>query len=89
MWEEGIVRKFGINMYTLLYLKCITNKYLLYSTNHLSNNLSERLCETALILEGKNYCISLSIIHMRVCNRCALLDGRDGCDVVNQLYSKK
>ena len=28
---EGIVREFGINMYTLLYLKWITNKDLLYS----------------------------------------------------------
>ena len=25
-WEEGIVRGFGMNMYTLLYLKWITNK---------------------------------------------------------------
>ena len=24
-WREGIVREFGINMYTLLYLKWITN----------------------------------------------------------------
>ena len=31
-WGEGIVREFGINMYTLLYLKWITNKDLLYST---------------------------------------------------------
>ena len=29
---EGIVREFGINMYTLLYLKWITNEELLYST---------------------------------------------------------
>ena len=28
---EGIVREFGMYMYTLLYLKCITNKNLLYS----------------------------------------------------------
>ena len=28
---EGIVREFGIDMYTLLYLKWITNKDLLYS----------------------------------------------------------
>ena len=25
-WGEGIVREFGIDMYTLLYLRCITNK---------------------------------------------------------------
>ena len=30
--EEGIVRELGIDMYTLLYLKWITNKDLLYST---------------------------------------------------------
>ena len=31
-WGEVIVRKFGMDMYTLLYLKWITNKDLLYST---------------------------------------------------------
>ena len=30
--REGIFREFGINMYTLLYLKWITNKDLLYRT---------------------------------------------------------
>ena len=30
-WEGGIVREFRIDMYTLLYLKWITNKDLLYS----------------------------------------------------------
>ena len=29
--REGIVRELGINMYTLLYLKWITNQGLLYS----------------------------------------------------------
>ena len=29
---EGIVREFGTEMYTLLYLKWITNKDLLYGT---------------------------------------------------------
>ena len=33
-WGEGMVREFGINMYTLLYLKWITNKDLLYSTGN-------------------------------------------------------
>jgi len=32
--EEGKDREFGINMYTLLYLKWITNKVLLYSTGN-------------------------------------------------------
>ena len=30
-WGEGIVKNFGKVMYTLLYLKWITNKNLLYS----------------------------------------------------------
>ena len=33
-WWGGIVREFGIHMYTLLYLKRITNKDLLYSTGN-------------------------------------------------------
>ena len=31
---ERIVREFGMVMYTLIYLKCITNKDLLYSTGN-------------------------------------------------------
>ena len=31
---EGIVREFGMDMYTLLYLKWITDKVLLYSTGN-------------------------------------------------------
>jgi len=31
---EGIVREFGMDMYTRLYLKWITNKDLLYSTGN-------------------------------------------------------
>ena len=33
-WGEGIVREFGTDMYTLLYLKWITNRDLLYSTGN-------------------------------------------------------
>ena len=33
-WREGIVREFGTDMYTLLYLKRITNKDLLHSTGN-------------------------------------------------------
>ena len=32
--REGIVREFGMDRYTLLYLKWITNKDLLYSTGN-------------------------------------------------------
>ena len=31
-WQEGVVREFGVDRYTLLYLKWITNKDLLHST---------------------------------------------------------
>ena len=33
-WGEKIVREFGIDMYTLLYLKWVTNKDLPYSTGN-------------------------------------------------------
>ena len=33
-WGEGIVRELGMDMYTLLYLKWMTNKGVLYSTGH-------------------------------------------------------
>ena len=33
-WGEGIEREFGIEMYTLLYIKWITNKDLSYSTEN-------------------------------------------------------
>ena len=32
--RAGMVREFGMDIYTLLYLKWITNKDLLYSTGH-------------------------------------------------------
>ena len=44
---EGIARKFGIAMYTLLYLKWITNKDLLYSTWNLAQ------CYVAVWMDGK------------------------------------
>ena len=31
-WREGIVRKFGMDLDTLRYLKWITNKFLQYTT---------------------------------------------------------
>ena len=34
MWGGGIDWEFGIDMYTLIYLKYITNKDLLYSTGN-------------------------------------------------------
>ena len=46
-WEEGIIRKFGMDMNTLLYLKWITNKNLLYSTGNSAQ------CYVAACIEGK------------------------------------
>ena len=37
---EGVVREFGIDMYTLLYLKWVTNKDPLYSTDVVVQSLS-------------------------------------------------
>ena len=33
-WGGGIIREFGMDMYTLVYLKWITNKVVLYSTGN-------------------------------------------------------
>jgi len=44
---EGIARKFGMAMYTLLYLKWITKKDLLYSTWNLAQ------CYVAVWMDGK------------------------------------
>ena len=33
-WKEGIIRETGMDAYTLLYLKWITSKVLLYSTGN-------------------------------------------------------
>ena len=35
-WGEGIVREFGIDLYTLLHFKWISNKLLPYSTGNCS-----------------------------------------------------
>ena len=47
-WREGIVRQFGIDMYTLLYLKRITNKGLLHSTGNSAQ------CYVAAWMEGES-----------------------------------
>ena len=33
-WRKGIVREFGMDLYTLLYLEQLSNKDLLYSTRN-------------------------------------------------------
>ena len=40
-WGEGIFKEFGVDMYPLLYLKWITNKVLLYSTENSAPHLMQ------------------------------------------------
>ena len=75
LWEQigakGIVRKFGMSMYLLLYLKWITNKDLLYSSGttaqyHVAAWMGgfegEKICE----------CIWLNpfVIHLKLSQHC-------------------
>ena len=46
-WGEGIVREFGMDMHTLLYLKRITNKDLLYNTENSAQ------CHVAVWMRGE------------------------------------
>ena len=55
---EGTVRKFGIDMYTLLYLKWITNKVLPYSTGNSAQ------CYTVVWMEGE---FGAELRHVYVC----------------------
>ena len=54
----GIVRKFGIDMYTLLYLKQITNKVLLYSTGNSAHWYVAAWMERSLRENGYMYMYS-------------------------------
>ena len=61
--EEGIVREFRMDVYTLLYLKWITNKDLLYSTGtsaqcYVAAWMGEEFgCERSLCMMAKScYC---------------------------------
>ena len=44
-WGEGIFKEFGVDMYPLLYLKWITNKVLLYSTENSAQYLMQPVRE--------------------------------------------
>ena len=55
---EGIVREFGIDMYTLLYLNCIINKDLLDSTRSLLSTLQWPIWEKTLKKSGYVYKIA-------------------------------
>ena len=51
-WVEGMVGEFGMDMYTLLYLKWITNKNLRHSTR----NSAQMLCGS---LDGRGFGICM------------------------------
>ena len=74
-----MVREFGMDRYTLLYLKWITNKDLLYSTGNSAQ------CHVAAWIGGE---IEGECIHVYVClSPCAVLL-RLNHNIVNWLYSK-
>ena len=62
-WEEWIVKELGINMYTQLYFKWITNKDILYSTENSAQ------CYVAAWMRGKfggewiRECVAESLQH--------------------------
>ena len=65
-WRKGIVREFGTDMYTLLYLKWITSKDLLYSPGNSTQ------CYVAAWMEGKfggewiDVCVWLSLFAVQL-----------------------
>ena len=67
-WEEEIVREFGMDMYSMLYLKRITNKDLLYSTGNSAQCYGGKLDEredwggmNACILMAESFCYTLKL----------------------------
>ena len=59
-WGKGRIREFGMDMYTLLYLKWITNKDRLYSTWNFAS------CYAAAWMEGE---FGGEWIHIYVCEQ--------------------
>ena len=67
-----MVKEFGINVYTLLYLKWITNKFLLYSTGNSAK------CYVAAWMGGEfggerihvNVWLSLFAVHLKLSHHC-------------------
>ena len=70
--EEGTVREFGINMYTLLYLKWITNKDLLYSSENSAQCLVAACMGGEFWEEWIRVCVWLSpfAIHLKLSQHC-------------------
>ena len=69
-WGERIIREFGINMYTMLYFKWITNKVLLYSTGNSAQ------CYAGGKFGGEWTCVYLWLspfmVHLKLSQHCWL-----------------
>ena len=76
-WQKGIVKEFGMDMYTLLYWKWITNKVLLYSIGNSAP------CYVAAWMGGE---FGEEWIHVYVCLSSFLFTWNYD-SIVNQLYS--
>ena len=62
-WGRETVKKFGISMYTLLYLKWTTNKDLWYSTWALLNSMWQPAYEGSLGEMDTCMCMAESVCH--------------------------
>ena len=71
----GTVREFGLDLYTVLYLKWITNKDLLYSTGTLRNARWQLGWEQHLEENGYMLYVWLSpfAVHLRLSQHCLLI----------------
>ena len=73
-WREGTVREFGMDRYTFLYFKWITNKNLLYSTGNSAQCYVAAWVKEKFI--GKWIHIYLwpspFVIHLRLLQNCSL-----------------
>ena len=73
-WEDRIVREFGMDMYTLLYLKWITNEDLLYSPGMLHGSMDGkgiwRRMDTCIHMAGSLCCSPETITTLLIGSVC-------------------
>ena len=71
-WGEGVVREFGMDMHTLLYLKRITNKEVLYSTGNSAQCYVAAWMGREFGGEWIHVCVCLSPfdIHLKLSQHC-------------------
>ena len=75
-WRKGIVREFGMDMYTPLYLKWITSKDLLYSTWDSAQCYVQAWMGEEFGGERVCVCVWLSpfTVHLELSQHCLLID---------------